>query len=552
MLSTLRSGIAQFWTSWANRLSPPPTEGPKFPLSPDTYAIRWAIYSNTIFEDPERWHEIFLRGGLYRDTKADLNELTRLVNLYVSMVYRGALSEDGKPFTDGTELAIPLPDTMNDNLRSAIAQLWQWSRFERFLKTIVLWTAALGECLVEVVDDVQRGQVYYEQHWPGNVTDLALDQRRACTGYTLEYPIMDADGWHHFKKVVTKTEIRTYRDDLPYSYDGLPAARANPYGFVPAYWFMHRDIGGDHGAPAYGNSATKMLRIMSLAAHLSDHAHKRIDSPMLVATNGSLELPLFRQIANAVRRRELNNALNDAGWRTDRERRSDDRRLEAARTLPIIKAPQGTTAQALAGGLSDGEGIALVELLLKQLSKDFPILEAYESLRQMQQIHGPSVVRLLGDVNDDVTTVQGQYDPGIKALLQMGVTIGAFRYSEAKFPLSGSGWSVPSPERDKFRFWDLGSYHRGELNFDLPRRPVVSLTQVEQAELSTARYGAIQSGVKAGIPLAFVLKREGWDENDITEVERLSHEAQVAAAAVAATPSSQNGRSNGTVVLPAA
>src|SRR5207249_9582643 len=60
-------------------------------------------------------------------------------------------------------------------------------------------------------------------------------------------------------KEVDANSFRYYRDQEPYDY-GYGAIIENPYGFVPAVWIKHMDVGGDHGSPAIAGSFGKIDR----------------------------------------------------------------------------------------------------------------------------------------------------------------------------------------------------------------------------------------------------------------------------------------------------
>jgi hypothetical protein len=50
--------------------------------------------------------------------------------------------------------------------------------------------------------------------------------------------------------------------------------------------------------------------------------------------------------------------------------------------------------------------------------------------------------------------------------------------------------------------------------------------------LDTAKYGSIEAGRKAELPLEFLLRKSGYDESEITEILRLNREEETRQAAL--------------------
>jgi hypothetical protein len=432
------------------------------------YSLLWSYYNNSAFENLSNWASYRQTFGLYRYIRSIYNPTQRLVDFYVDHVYPGVLSEDGSRLPSGVALAIPLADDTDDDLKAAIAQLWQWSNWQDGCGLMVRYGAALGTVLVEVADEVDRSKVTTNVVWPGHVAELDLDSTDNVQGYALEYDAVEeeSDRTYTYRKEVDKESIRTFKDDAPYGYDGNDAVLPNPYGFVPAVWAKHINQGGDFGIPALRGSLGKIDELNSLAAHLNDHIHKLINNPLIIGSSGKIA-SLFK---------------GRAGQATEIAESDVDGR----QSTMLLGGPADVAVHTLSGNVDLDKALPYVKELLSEVEHDFPELSFYQQLREMSQVTGPAAARLTGDVGNRVVKAQAQYDLQSTKLFQMMTAIAGWR-------LKTGAWQQRTRQQEKFRNYDLTSYAKGDLDFSIMPRPLISQTEAEAIANDKARGEAVNT-----------------------------------------------------------
>ena len=462
------------------------------------YDILWSYYSGSMFDRQTfvmpstnrpiaPWQAYKSRYNLYRNIRLIYNPTRRLVEFYAAQVYPGLLSEDGSKLPDGVPLAIPFSEDTDPALRTAIAQIWQWSNWQARKAVLVRYGAALGSTLVEVVDDVEAGQVTLEVTWPGLLADIVLNAAGDVKSYVLEYPAVDDDGEYIYRKEVDSDSIRYYRDGQPFDY-GSGTMIENIYGFIPAAWCKHQDVGGIHGSPAIAGSMAKIDELNNLAAHVHDQIHKVIGAPIVLWANGNVS-SLF-----STQNRAATNEFEQP--------------MAEQESVLMLKGPQGGSVDSLAGSLSLSDSAIFMDRLLTELESDYPELSFYDELRSMSAVTGPSVSRLVGDVSSRVQEAQASYDAQCMKLFQMAVAVAGMRAS------SGS-WGILNRKQQKFTPFNLDSYAQGNLDMAIMPRPLITPTKMELAQEKQAMWTGVQLAASAGVPPEFVLRDEGYTDDEL-------------------------------------
>ena len=473
-LNRLMSATVAAVSTWRSVFSDPQANSHQSHTDRQTqYDVLWSYYANTAFEDLDKWHQYRSEFALYRHIRSIYNPVQRIVDFYVGHVYPGVLSSDGSRLPAGIQLAIPLAEDTDPNLKEAIAQFWQWGNWQEGSGLMVTYGAVTGNVLVELLDDVARSKVLPSVTWPGLVSDLEIDITGNVQFYALEYEAENEDGTKfQYRKEVDQDEFRFFKDDKPFDY-GQGASYANPYGFVPAVWVKHGNQGGDFGVPAIKGSISKIDELNALASHINDHIHKLINAPQLITTEGNIG-PLFAGAPGSDQRGvrtidpEMTTLRTQQSFWANREK------------IGSLKAPAGTEVKSLAGNLQLDHAMPYVDHLMSEIEQDFPELTFYQQLRSMSQITGPAADRLMGDVKQKVLRAASSYDLQSTKLFAMAVAIGGWR-------LSRGDWSMRTAQQEKFGPFNLESYAKGDLNFEIVPRPLITVNEEEQIGIDLKR-----------------------------------------------------------------
>lgn len=427
------------------------------------YRLLWAYYDNSAFGDIALWQRYRLDNGLYRSTRPIYNPARRLVDFYAGVVYQGEWATEPARMVEKTA-AIPWGERTPVSLLTAVAQIYQWSNWQSKRALMLRYAAALGDCLVTVVDDLDRRKVYPDIVWPGSVADIELDPTGNVTAYALEYDAAEPDAagkptdrTYRFRREVTKTTITEYADDR------VTSRAANPYGFVPACWVQHNATGTAHGDPAL-RALGKVDELNSLASHALDQAHRIFEAPILLAGEG-----MGGNLANQEKAASPVYPGRVVPPSPERE------------TLKIITAASGADIRTLQ--FDTGATVEHMDRLLAEIERDHPELGMYAKLREMSSVTGPGADRMFGDVYALVDAARAQYDQQTVKLFQMCVAVAGWR-------AASGAWGLPSQlssQQQAFAGYDLDSYARGDLDMSIQSRPLVLPSPEDELRLEQMR-----------------------------------------------------------------
>jgi len=456
------------------------------------YTLGWQAHTNTVFDDLA-FAAYATGNGLYAKTKGVFNPVTRLDYFYAAVMYQGVLTVDARNLPDGEQLAIPLSSGTPDEVRDALGQLWQWGNWRQKLPLWILYGASMGDNPLEAVENVEYGRVYPKVIPPGHIIDVQFDDRDNVTAYVKEYRYYDADDARQYvyKKEVSRETIREYRDDKPHDY-GNGEAYDNPYGFAPLVWNSHRFSGTLPGSPAI-RSWNKIERINSFATRVENFLKVQSQSPNV----------LFLE-----RNSEVNAVSQDATKASEDE-------------LKVLQVNGAGSVDKLEGNLNMGEALEWAKLLIEEVERDHPEVTMFPELRSMGDVSGKAVELLLGDVKGYVNDARANYDSAQERLFKQLLTIGGMRANER-----AAGWKDLSDQQKKFLPFNLESYARGELDFEIMARPLLPKSNLQISEEKEARYSAIKAGIDVGEPLEYQYKRDGMSDEEWGELQQMQQTAK--------------------------
>lgn len=482
------SGINGFLQGW--RSNP---ESLKQLTHEQRNAIYWqgfSYYRNLQFSrrDGYDWSGYLSSRELYKHTRLIYNPVPAIVDFYADNIWQAARNEKFE------SLVTPLSDKTDEALMTAIAQLDQWGNFLAEKSKIIRYGAATGNVLIEGEDSLEREKVTHKVVWAGYVSDLTLDDQGNVLSYTVEYDVWDNDAkrTYRFKKVVDRETFRYFKNDLPFDYPGKQAVMDNPYGFCFAVWIRHTDDGGNYGLPACVN-LDKVDEVNSLASHLHDNIHKEIESGKIIGVDD----PATIQVLTGGNRNR-DGSINEV-----------DPRLERV----LLAAKGQVSVSDLSGLLKLAEAHPYLRDLLISFGDDYPELEYRQILKEKGgTMSGVALERLLTPAQNRLDGAQANYNQQLIKLRQMQIAVAGYR-------VNNGDWSSRTAQQSLFKPFNLDSYAKGVLDFQLKHSVLIKPTEDEIEETLTKKASRAKQ-LEGVVDRREQLSVAGYSDEDIDEILR--------------------------------
>jgi hypothetical protein len=450
------------------------------------YLESWRLYSGELFESALTTNPYRDDPTIYTSTKLLWKHAEAIVDFYAGVVYQGALPTTGAATPDDGPSAIPIQSELDstektDQLTAAIRELFAAWNWQQQMSLRPMYGAALGDCLTELVDDLERRFVYPQTVWPGYVTEIELDYVGNVRAYQIDYSVTEKQSngiaeTYRFRKQVDREAFRYFKNDRPFDF-GSGAVVENPYGFVPAVWDRHRlgAPGEVRGRSALHGTRQALLQLNSIFSHAFDFQRKAFFAPIMVTGKGAS--------------------------------RSSDRTHDvtsAPDTFDVVGVPDG--ASLLQPQFDIGKTREMLDMLRQGIVDENPEARFYPELRGMQQVSAPGVERAMGDVKNRVDLARAGYDPQTVKLFQMAISMCGFRAHGPEWRTGSDGQRVPlDRRRHVFMPFDLTSYEKGDLAFSVEPRPIVYPTEQERLDLILQ---------KEGLSTSWGMQAAGIDESE--------------------------------------
>jgi hypothetical protein len=396
---------------------------------------------------------------------------------------------------DFESLVTDLTESTDEEIVAGVAQLDQWSQWKSESTKIKRYAAATGNVLVEGVDDLERGKVYHKCTWAGHVKEIKLNATGDVQGYTIEYQVWDPGPkrFFNFQKVVTKEEYRYFYDEKPWTPPGKTGpVETNDYGFVFAVWVRHTDEGYIYGVPAC-RDFDKVDNVNSLASHIDDFIHRDIESPKIIGANGDI-VPII-------------GAYKDPQTGV---LYPQDPRLNWV----VLKADTNRGAVSvhdLSGILKLGEASPELQRQLESFEKDYPELQVDSIMRDKAQLSGAALERMLGPAQNRLDGVQPGYNQQLIKFRQMGLSVAGMR-------ANGGGWTNLTEQQKSFLPFNLKSYERGQIDFNITMSKLVHETEAEKVDTQKKKADLAVVLMDVGVDGLEAMQVAGYTEEKAQEI----------------------------------
>lgn len=444
-------------------------------------ALELYYFNNGVYDLVQQ--QAYTHGLWTEGMKGFRNPAHRVVEFYVSHIWAGQLPDALQIISD------------NKNIVDPIHLLWKWSNWSAKKQLASRWLSLYGDLFTKIAtrndSDGNPSRVYLQLIKPIYVTDLEHDERDFLTYIRLDIPQTRKEGGR--TQTYTHTEIWDKNTqmftvwkhdrgaDIPVDQLGDPFSFRpfDDFGidFVPFVHTKFQDVGDERGIGAFVHSLDKIDEANRMATRLAQMLFRYNKALWTLSANGldntGRPLPPPR-IGRA----------NSGTAESDSISINDD---------TVIGLPGNSKLDSLVPNIQYDSALRILQDHLIELEKDLPEL-AYYRLRDMgANISGRAVRLMLSDAIDKTIEARGNAEDGLSRAHAMALTIG----KNIRLPM----------------FSNVGNYESGDFDHTFATRPVVPLTESEEAEVIAAETGA-------GIPLKTSLRRRGWSEEEIKQLEK--------------------------------
>lgn len=454
----------------------------------DEYAARMTRYShnelyatNTIFTALELYRQQHKNEhDLYRHIRPIKNPVARLVKMEVAKTYGGNI-DYANDLKGG---AIPFVGA-SPRVIKAGKQLYNWSNMGAIKNQIVHQGAVYGDAFLKIIDDTEAGKVRIELLDARKVKDVTFDPVDNINSIVIEYNIWNPTTKRDEKytETIDKEWFRTYKDDQPFAYykdasGSLVWEWRNDYGFVPVRLIKHQEtVNAQFGATSFSTVIYKIDEAMDVASAIHDFIRRNVNPPWAMAGDFKLA-PGGTKITNPSEERD---------------------------EQPFIKLPAGTTVTSLVHPLNLADAMVVLNDQTDEIEKDLPQLSLQRIRERSGDVSGVGIRMLYGDASDELLGIQGNYDAGVLAVTQMGITIGGMR-----------GYR-------NFEGFDLNSYADGEIEFSIAPRPIFPDEIDKQQKITLVLQAADSPAMRV------IMEELGYSDEQITQIEDAKADTESAA-----------------------
>ncbi len=436
-----------------------------------------AVYGNEAYGDLSAAHTF---GGVWTGYPKSLRPISLIakvaVDWWANQVYAGVWTRDGLRSSSGKPNLLPYDDETPPDLRLCVQQAFTWAGASDLLDGYVKTGGMLGDTFAEVEvhynedGDPRGNKVYPVLVDPAHVVELELNVRGDVKSYRLAIPRYDPvrRTQYLWGKRVTKTSITTYYDDEEHSYvEGQPATVPNRWGFPAAIFVKHQWAAGLHGAPVMDVVISTVAEYDATLSTVNDYIHRFARQGALLATKDPKKAQEY--LYGTSTRTGGTGGVGDE-FAARQQGAAQDRQQ-----INIFPVPDDVVLHKLLDNPGLEQADPHLTRLRIEIEEALPEIVYIRKMQGMDQTTRPGALAMMSQVQNKLDSVVTNYDHGTVKLGQMCAAIGGQLIRDGDWGLR----SQLTPQQQKFLPFDLTSYAKDELDFDLQPRELLPKTRSE-------------------------------------------------------------------------
>ena len=449
----------------------------------------------------------YLSNGLYDDLSSSLRqagESTEAIKELRNPVHRVVEFHAAKLWAGNLPRALPIIAS-RPAIIDPIHQLWAWGNWANKKQLASRYFGLFGDLFIKVAERVTENEerrVFHQVLDPRHVTEFSVDERGYVQRIRIDVPQtvtqMERGMWWdtphpveratYWTEVWDKKRVRIWNNPggTRSSIDALPKPGASPgerdeehgLGFVPVVWAPFKDIGDGRGLGVVTPFLSKIDECNRMATRLHQMLFRY--NKVLWALKANQVDPTGRPLPPPRIASSNGTAIQEAGRVTFAD--------EA-----MIQLPGMSDLAPLIPSIDYGSALQILNAMLEELKSDLPELRYYEA-QASSNVSGVALRYALADAIDRVLEARGNGEAALARANAMGLTL-------------GQRAQIKGFEKEK-----IGTFEAGDFDHHFADRPIIELTGTERATV-------VSTWVQGGVPLKTALRREGWADDEIKQME---------------------------------
>lgn len=400
----------------------------------------------------------------------------------------------------------------DDPLALAIEQVWTWSNWQRRMPECARFVGLYGEAYLKVTADQQRGRVWFELLEPCYVWDYEADERDYLTWIRLDVPKCETDYETGTVRRYTRTEVWS-KDDNSYRIwetegdaygrplnslgatipDGEGTLSELGIDFIPFVRIPFRELGDKRGLGAIQIAVESVIEADLSATNLHEMLYQDAEGAWVLkavgldANNRPLPPPVVSTAQN----------VTDAFGRLIQGTGASDNTVQVGKRS-FWRLGGNQELQSVIPAVDYDAALAILQDHDSHLEKLMPAL-TYAKISELTgaDLSGRAIRFKLTAAIDQVEEVRANLLAGLKQADMMALTLGQVN------GIFDAG---------------LGSFDKGSFEHGFVEQEVLPVSDFEEAQTRQAEASAMQSEQAAGLPLAEILRRAGYSDDQIVRV----------------------------------